>query len=81
MNEGNGRSAEVFVEVGGEVFVNEGPRGGIKYPDESRPMAKDEAMVADPQPIQAVKFLPQGFHITGGQGGEGGLRPTPRFRS
>ena len=73
--------AEIFVEVGAKVFVDDGTGRGVEHFQPARMMAIDEPVMTDPEPAETGKFLQQWLGIALRQGGEGGFRQSARLRS
>ena len=75
-----GDSAKIFVQMGSEVFVNKGSRGGEKALNLSGTVTKNDAMITNPEAMQSFEFIAQGFGVAPGQGEDGRLHGAPDFR-
>ncbi len=67
--------------MGGEIFVNEGPRGREKRLNAAGRMAINNAMPADTEPVEPLKFIAERFGVTRRQRQNGGLHGAPGLGS
>ena len=75
------RSAKEIVEMGCEIFVNEGAGSGEEAFDLPRTVTVDDTVLTHPEAMEALKLITQGFGVTRGKGEDGGLHRPPDFRN
>ncbi len=67
------------MEVGGQVFVNDGARRGEKNFNPAGVVPEDHPVSADAQAVKAFQLLIEGLGVAGGQRGQGQLDPPARL--
>ena len=67
--------------MGGEVFVNNGPRSGKKHSDLAVVMTVNKPVMTDAQPVQPLQLVAERLGVASGQMGECGLGQATWLRS